>query len=100
MIDTKWKRLTGATDDPKQGIPQADVYQMMAYGQLYACDHLALLYPHHAALGPNPGLIAAHRVAGGPAVLQIMTIDLGDRTSIPDQLRRLVGPSEATARRG
>ena len=34
IIDTKWKRIT-RIDDPKQGVSQADVYQLMAYGRLY-----------------------------------------------------------------
>ena len=51
IIDTKWKRIAGLIDDPKQGVSQADVYQLMAYGRLYGCERLTLLYPHHAALG-------------------------------------------------
>ena len=53
IVDTKWKRIAG-TDDPKQGVSQADVYQMMAYGQLYECPNVVLLYPHHGALPPEP----------------------------------------------
>ena len=26
----------------------------MAYGQVYDCPHVMLLYPHHAMLPPNP----------------------------------------------
>ncbi len=37
IIDTKWKRLSARIDDPKQGVSQADVYQMMAYGRIYQC---------------------------------------------------------------
>lgn len=32
VIDTKWKRIAPRLDDPKQGVSQADVYQIMAYG--------------------------------------------------------------------
>ena len=42
IIDTKWKRIAARIDDPKQGVSQADVYQMMAYGQLYDCGRLTL----------------------------------------------------------
>ena len=52
IIDTKWKAIASQIDDPKQGVAQADVYQLMAYGQLYDCPHMMLLYPHHRALGP------------------------------------------------
>ena len=53
IIDTKWKRIT-RVDDPKQGVNQGDVYQLMAYGRLYGCPHVVLLFPHHAALPPDP----------------------------------------------
>ena len=53
IIDTKWKRIT-RIDDPKRGISQADVYQSMAYGRLYGCPNVVLLYPHHGGLPPDP----------------------------------------------
>ena len=53
IIDTKWKRIT-RVDDPKHGVSQADVYQLMAYGRVYDCPHVMLLFPHHAALPPDP----------------------------------------------
>jgi 5-methylcytosine-specific restriction enzyme subunit McrC len=54
IIDTKWKRMTPRIDDPKQGVSQADVYQLMAYAQLYDCQNVMLLYPHHGDLPPDP----------------------------------------------
>lgn len=54
IIDTKWKRMTPRIDDPKQGVSQADVYQLMAYGRLYDCPKVMLLYPHHGHLPPEP----------------------------------------------
>jgi 5-methylcytosine-specific restriction enzyme subunit McrC len=36
VVDTKWKRLSARIDDPKQGIGQADVYQMLAYSRSIA----------------------------------------------------------------
>ena len=35
VIDTKWKWISSRIDDPKQGVSQGDVYQIMAYGHLY-----------------------------------------------------------------
>jgi hypothetical protein len=40
-------------DDPKQGVSQADVYQMMAYAQRYLAPRLTLLYPITAASEPK-----------------------------------------------
>ena len=54
IIDTKWKRLTTRIDDPKRGVSQGDVYQSMAYGRLYDCPNVVLLYPHHGGLPPAP----------------------------------------------
>jgi 5-methylcytosine-specific restriction enzyme subunit McrC len=54
VVDTKWKRMAPRIDNPKQGISQADVYQLMAYSQLYGCRDVMLLYPHHGDLPPEP----------------------------------------------
>lgn len=50
VIDTKWKRIAAQIDDARQGVSQSDVYQLMAYAQIYACDRVMLLYPHHQGL--------------------------------------------------
>jgi 5-methylcytosine-specific restriction enzyme subunit McrC len=54
IIDTKWKRITPRIDDPKQGVSQGDVYQLMAYSSLYDCPNVMLLYPHHGGLSIDP----------------------------------------------
>lgn len=73
ILDTKWKALT---IDPNMGIKEADLYQMMAYAQLYNCDALVLLYPHHAGL--SSPVRAHNRVAeiDGAVRLTVATIDL------------------------
>ncbi|WP_029032930.1 McrC family protein [Salinarimonas rosea] len=86
VADTKWKRLAPRIDDAKQGVSQADVYQMMAYGRLYACPRLALLYPHHPGLGADEGLSSRHRVADCADEIAILTHDL---TREDDALERL-----------
>lgn len=54
IVDTKWKTVTPRIEDPKQGVSQGDVYQVMAYGKLYDCPSVMLLYPHHANLPLDP----------------------------------------------
>ncbi|MCY3877298.1 MAG: restriction endonuclease [Rhodobacteraceae bacterium] len=54
IIDTKWKRITGRIEDPKRGVSQSDVYQVMTYGRLYDCPKVMLLYPHHGELKRDP----------------------------------------------
>ncbi len=92
IIDTKWKRIARRIDDPKQGVAQTDIYQMMAYGQLYRCPRLMLLYPHHQALG-EAALRLAHRLAidNCDDRLELATIDLGTGKGMLDRLRELCG---------
>ena len=97
IIDTKWKRIARRIDDPKQGVAQADIYQMMAYGRLYRCPRLMLLYPHHQALGTAP-LKVAHRVAIEHCNdrLELATIDIATSNGMSDRLRALCAETEAT----
>jgi 5-methylcytosine-specific restriction enzyme subunit McrC len=77
VIDTKWKRVAPRIEDPKQGVSQADVYQLMAYGRLYDCPKVMLLYPHHGAL--PPGQICTRYAIGSsdsPESLFIATLDM------------------------
>jgi 5-methylcytosine-specific restriction enzyme subunit McrC len=89
IIDTKWKRLSARIDDPKQGVSQADVYQMTAYGRLYQCPRLMLLYPHHAELPDFEGITGIYRVNGSADHLATATIDVSTRSGILERLRAL-----------
>lgn len=77
IIDTKWKRITRRIDDPKRGIIQADVYQIMAYGRLYECPQVVLLYPHHSGLSSDP-MLQRYSVAkpGAQERLLVATLDV------------------------
>ncbi len=75
IIDTKWKRLSPAIEDAKHGVSQPDIYQMMAYGQIYACANLLLLYPHHVGLGSGP-FSTDYRVNGSTARLSFRSINV------------------------
>lgn len=81
IIDTKWKKLQARIDDAKQGVHQADVYQMMAYGRLYACRQLLLLYPHHASLGPSQ-IGQSYRITNSEDRLGTATIDIAKGDSV------------------
>lgn len=94
IIDTKWKRISSQIDDPKRGVKQADVYQMMAYGQLYRAPRLTLLYPHHSGLGDAEGVHARHRIHGHDTYLETATIDVANATAIEERFRRLLSLSE------
>lgn len=90
VIDTKWKRLADPDVDAKRGVKQADLYQMMAYAQLYECDRLVLLYPHHAGL--TKPLPARYRIGSAQGVVQlaIASVDVTSQAAARADLRRLV----------
>ena len=91
VIDTKWKRLTAAGRDPKRGVSQADVYQLMAYARLYGSARLMLLYPYHSGL-EGGGVLARHRinVEDTDQRLTIASIDMRpDRLSTVGALKAL-----------
>lgn len=75
IVDTKWKRLSPAIEHAKHGVSQTDVYQMMAYGQLYACPDLILLYPHHPGLGSSP-FATDYLIHGTTDRLHLRSIDI------------------------
>jgi len=80
VIDTKWKRISARIDDRKQGVSQADVYQMMAYAQLYHAPRLTLLYPHHAGLAEE-GLQDGFQITGHETRLETASIDVARGTA-------------------
>lgn len=90
IVDTKWKRIAPRIDDPKQGVSQSDVYQMMAYGELYQCRSLTLLYPHHGALHDRPGALGRHRVGATMRELRTASVDIANHKTVGDQLRALL----------
>ena len=91
VIDTKWKRLKGALDDPRQGVSQADVYQMMAYSQVYRCPLVMLVYPHHAGIGADEGVLSRHAIRGTlNARLSVASVSLSDLVAIEKRVRTLV----------
>jgi 5-methylcytosine-specific restriction enzyme subunit McrC len=97
VIDTKWKRIASRIDDEKQGVSQADVYQMMAYGRLYGCPRLTLLYPHHHGLPEAEGVQASHRVTGTEHLLETATFNVAVADAASERLRDLVGSARLSA---
>ena len=92
IIDTKWKRIVERIDDPKQGVSQADVYQMMSYGRLYDCSCVVLLYPHHGGLQSEP-ILRRYSIAKRDAreSLFVATLDVtGQQRKLEATLRSLI----------
>ena len=99
VIDTKWKRISSRIDDRKQGVSQGDVYQMMAYAQLYGAPRLTLLYPHHPGLGRKEFIHARHQITGHETILETASIDVANGDDILGRLRSLIFVEEANATR-
>jgi 5-methylcytosine-specific restriction enzyme subunit McrC len=99
IIDTKWKRISRRIDDAKQSVNQGDVYQMIAYGHLYKCRRMVLLYPHHSELAAEAGLLNRHGITGTAHVLSTETVDLsGDALSqLTVSLERMLAASTSTS---
>lgn len=87
VIDTKWKRISARIDDPKQGVSQSDIYQMMAYAHLYRTPKLTLLYPHHVGLGENEGIQAQFRITGHETLIETASVDVANSKEIVTRLR-------------
>jgi len=87
VIDTKWKRISARIDDPKLGVSQGDVYQMMAYAHLYKAPKLTLLYPHHDGLGAAEGVQAQFRITGQETVVETASVDVASGKDLVARLR-------------
>jgi 5-methylcytosine-specific restriction enzyme subunit McrC len=90
VIDTKWKRLSRAIDDPKRGVSQSDVYQMMAYAHVYQVDKVLLMYPYHDELNAEEGILCDHEIMGTEAKLSIATLNLSNLDHISHRLRSMI----------
>lgn len=94
ILDTKWKMLS--QDEWREGVAQADLYQMYAYASCYDCPKVVLLYPHHHELGSVPGVRQTFDLnpwaANDMARKKVMvaSVDLREIASVPTQLRSLL----------
>jgi 5-methylcytosine-specific restriction enzyme subunit McrC len=95
VVDTKWKRLNRLSEDPKQGVSHADIYQMMAYGRVYRCSNLLLLYPRHAELADSSAV--HYRIVDGDEILTVATVDITSARAVTDDLRGLISLRTPTA---
>jgi 5-methylcytosine-specific restriction enzyme subunit McrC len=53
ILDTKWKCLKSDDEDVKNGVSQADMYQMYAYSTRFDCNDVVLLYPDTGDVAPK-----------------------------------------------
>ncbi len=92
IIDTKWKNIEHPDIDPKYGVKQSDVYQLMAYSQLYNCPRVVLLYPHNGKL-PAGSIHQMYSIAKQSAQekLTVATVDITEsHIKIQNELKKIV----------
>jgi 5-methylcytosine-specific restriction enzyme subunit McrC len=98
IIDTKWKELS--QQEARDGVAQADMYQMYAYAQRYECPDVVLMYPHHAGLGPAGGVRRTYALRSdddlGTNRVRIATVDLTDLRTVPAQIKAVVPPYDVS----
>lgn len=90
IIDSKWKQLNDKLEDPKHGVSQSDVYQMMAYERIYRCPRVILLYPHHPRLNGEGGVVSHNQITGCESRLSVVTVDIVNRKKLISQLQEIV----------
>jgi 5-methylcytosine-specific restriction enzyme subunit McrC len=84
VLDTKWKCLKSDVEDRKNGVSQADMYQMYAYAKQYDCENVVLLYPKN-----GEAIEKDYAVSGDESKnIRVKTIDLsGDLKMNPNGLK-------------
>ena len=91
--DTKWKRLIPEEQDPKRGISQADVYQMMAHAAAYEASAVALIYLHSDGNAEFDLL----RIGASDGQIAAVTLPLEELGLVPKRLRNLVSARSGNA---
>ena len=100
VVDTKWKRISSKIEDPKQGVSQADVYQMMAYAHLYHAPRVTLVYPHHAGLQDDEGIQSRFTISGHSTLIETASLDLSNGHPGRDLIRaNILDPAPNVAKK-
>jgi len=71
ILDTKWKRLLRDVEDARNGVGQADLYQLYAYATRYKCLDNVLLFPRVEGVTPK-----SYRIDGGDGRLRVEFVDV------------------------
>lgn len=90
IVDTKWKRLDPTSGGSPWGISSSDIYQMLAYGEVYSAERVILLYPHGPDTGRLPGVIDRFWSKDRTQMLDVATVDLSGNEDLRMQLSSLL----------
>lgn len=86
VVDTKWKQLDPMNRDPRRGVAQADVYQMMAYARAYEAGTMVLLYP---GIAPGLNLDRLQIAPEGPP-LWLVELSIQRLDAVPEALALMI----------
>jgi 5-methylcytosine-specific restriction enzyme subunit McrC len=88
VIDTKWKLL----DEEKthNGISQADMYQMFAYGKKYKCESILLIYPKHTKVKKQCYTYYKQNLEEEKLKVEILFFDIEKENEIHKVLQRYI----------
>lgn len=97
ILDTKWKRPKADAEDVKNGIPQADMYQLYAYAHRFQSPDNLLLYPAVAGASAKSYILQDTVM---PSRLRVEFLDLNrdlrkERATLLNDIRRILGTSAA-----
>lgn len=92
--DTKWKRLS--PEERKLGVQQADLYQMLAYADRYACDSILMVYPYQSSDRQIDSAQHILHYQGRDTAVLIGQLVLGDLDAVGKQLSAMLGKLIAT----
>ncbi len=69
LLDAKWKRLRPTSAN--LGVAEDDIYQMVAYGKRFNCDHAVLIYPWMGRTPPSSLHTAAIRLGNRHSTMKL-----------------------------
>lgn len=87
IVDTKWKRLKQTEKGAPFGISSSDIYQMMAYADVYNAVEVVLLYPHAPEVAAKPGMLKRYLTVSTDRQIVIATLSLSDISTVDSQLQ-------------
>lgn len=87
IVDTKWKRLKQTEKGAPFGISNSDIYQMMAYAEVYKAVGVVLVYPHAPEVAAEPGVLKCYRTVSTNRQIAIATLSLSEISTVDAQLQ-------------
>lgn len=89
IVDTKWKHLKQTEKGAPFGISNSDIYQMMAYAEVYKAVEVVLVYPHTPGVAAEPGVLKRYRTVSTDRQISMATLCLSEISTVDAQLQNI-----------